>query len=80
MSFWALQSLWAWLVLMPVTVSQALSPTFRTSPFGIAAKVGLAGFLLGWIWESTADYQKYIFKSLTENKNKWIDTGVSSLH
>lgn len=80
MGFWTLQSLWAWVVLLPVTVSQALSPTFHKAPLGAVAKVGLAGFLIGWFWETAADYQKYVFKNIPENKDRWIDSGVFSLH
>ncbi|GMH34043.1 hypothetical protein BSKO_01877 [Bryopsis sp. KO-2023] len=74
MFFWSLQSLWAWVVLLPVTVGQ--TQTLKKSPLGLTAKIGLVTFLIGFLWESVADAQKYAFKELPGNKEKWIDTGL----
>lgn len=74
MFFWSMQTLWAWTVLLPVTVSQAASPiNVPMKPFN---SIGMAGFVLGWLWETVADYQKFVFKSDPQNRNKWIDSGL----
>ncbi|CAD7699761.1 unnamed protein product [Ostreobium quekettii] len=72
--FWTMQSLWAWTVTLPVIVSQALPPP--KGPMSAFSGLCAVAFLLGWGWETVADYQKFVFKSDPANKGKWIDTGL----
>jgi steroid 5-alpha reductase family enzyme len=59
--FWFMQGLWCFLVGMPVYLT-------NTDYSGVEAQVdwkdyvGRALFLVGWLWESIADYQKSEFK------------------
>eukprot|EP01026_Neomeris_dumetosa_P084793 TRINITY_DN99846_c0_g1_i2.p2 TRINITY_DN99846_c0_g1~~TRINITY_DN99846_c0_g1_i2.p2 ORF type:complete len:128 (-),score=1.65 TRINITY_DN99846_c0_g1_i2:345-728(-) len=36
----------------------------------------MASFFVGWLMETVADYQKFVFKSQPENKDKWIQSGL----
>jgi steroid 5-alpha reductase family enzyme len=66
--FWTLQGLWAWICLLPVTASHALGPRrLSTATLG-----GLALFAGGLLLESTADYQKFVWKSDPANRGKFM--------
>eukprot|EP01025_Chloroclados_australasicus_P056052 TRINITY_DN6885_c0_g3_i1.p1 TRINITY_DN6885_c0_g3~~TRINITY_DN6885_c0_g3_i1.p1 ORF type:complete len:311 (-),score=19.12 TRINITY_DN6885_c0_g3_i1:99-1007(-) len=70
--FWTIQSLWGWVVMLPITVMHGSGPgvwNWQTATF-------FAFFVAGWLIESTADFQKLFFKNKPENKDKWIDTGL----
>ena len=47
--------------------------------FGWLSWVGLAIFISGLLIESVADYQKRKFSSKSDNKDKWINTGLWSM-
>lgn len=75
LTFWLGQGVIVFLLLIPVfyfmqVTSGLLSPI---------SYIGLAIFLLGFAFESIADYQKYKFKSQKQNKNKFISHGFWSL-
>ena len=46
---------------------QAVAPQ---AAVGLVGTVALAGFAVGWVWETLADYQKSVFKSKPENKHR----------
>jgi len=71
--FWGVQSLWPMIVLLPVFVSQKLTPG---NPITRLHMVPFGGFLFGFIWETVADIQKFIFKSKPKNKDLWIQKGL----
>lgn len=71
--FWAIQSLWPVIVLLPVFVSQKLTPVQRLT---MLHALPLSGFLLGFLWETVADIQKFIFKQRPKNKDLWIQKGL----
>jgi len=73
--FWTIQSLWAFVVLLPVTVALAapVSALSRITPTHLLAAVG---FAVGFACEALADYQKYSFKADPRNKGLWIESGV----
>ena len=67
--FWLLQGVTVFVILLPALF-------FIT---GDAARVwwlGLLVWLLGFLIESTADFQKYLFKQDKSNKDKFISTGI----
>jgi len=70
--FWSLQALWPMVVLLPVFVSQKLNPSFRMTSRRL---IPFCGFLLGFLWETIADVQKFIRKSKPGMKDHWIQTG-----
>ena len=59
-------------VLLPVFVSQKLTPVYPLKRFHW---LSIAGFLFGFVWETVADVQKYVFKSDPSNRGKWIQDG-----
>jgi Protein of unknown function (DUF1295) len=50
LGFWILQALWAWFVLLPVTVAQAAMPHMTMGGWGWT---GAGLFLLFWLYEAT---------------------------
>lgn len=71
-SFWFLQAVTAWVVLLPASLFFAKAPT----AVALSAFVGLIIWLIGLSIEAVADQQKFVFKSNPANKNKWIATGL----
>lgn len=66
--FWLLQAISIWMISLNF---------IYFSSFGQAYSVlGIFIFVLGLALESLADLQKFAFKSLPENKNKWVDVGL----
>jgi Protein of unknown function (DUF1295) len=49
LGFWVLQALWAWVVLLPVTVAQAVMPHMAMGGWGWT---GAALFVLFWLYEA----------------------------
>eukprot|EP01023_Acetabularia_acetabulum_P026388 TRINITY_DN2507_c0_g2_i1.p1 TRINITY_DN2507_c0_g2~~TRINITY_DN2507_c0_g2_i1.p1 ORF type:complete len:300 (+),score=50.65 TRINITY_DN2507_c0_g2_i1:87-986(+) len=70
--FWTIQSLWGWVVMLPVTAMHGQGP----GVWNYATAACFAAFFAGWVIETTADFQKNSFKNKPENKDKWIDTGL----
>ena len=70
--FWIFQGITVWATMLPVTY--ALSQ--ESLPTEAAFALGSALWLLGLIWESVADQQKFAFKSNPENENRWIQHGL----
>ncbi|GAB1483112.1 DUF1295 domain-containing protein [Treponema sp.] len=73
LSFWILQALAVWLVLMPVSVLLSLSDI---GPLSIVSIIGALLWAIGFIIEIISDAQKFSFKNKKENANKWIQSGL----
>lgn len=69
--FWIGQAVTAWILMLPVALAQ-----YRGGKLTTLALLGLIVWALGLIIEAIADYQKYVFKQSSDNKNKWIQTGI----
>eukprot|EP01026_Neomeris_dumetosa_P084795 TRINITY_DN99846_c0_g1_i4.p1 TRINITY_DN99846_c0_g1~~TRINITY_DN99846_c0_g1_i4.p1 ORF type:complete len:292 (-),score=6.91 TRINITY_DN99846_c0_g1_i4:30-905(-) len=72
LGFWSIQSLWGWGVLLPITVLHGRGP----GKWSLSSTLFMASFFVGWLMETVADYQKFVFKSQPENKDKWIQSGL----
>ncbi len=72
-SFWLLQAVSVFIILLPATYT-FLYP-YETSLNTISV-LGFIVAFIGILIEGVADYQKFVFKNKTENKNKWIATGL----
>jgi steroid 5-alpha reductase family enzyme len=70
---WTIQGLW-----VTFTLAAALAAITTTSrkALGLFALVGFLVWLLGFVFEVTADAQKSRFRADPENKGKFIDTGL----
>jgi len=74
LSFWLLQALTVWLVMLPVTIFLSLD---GAAPLGPLSIMGLLLLIIGFAIETAADAQKFAFKSRREKGSKgWIDTGL----
>ena len=72
LSFWVLQGLTVWAILIPSTMFFAKSPT----DIPAYAYIGLVIWLAGLSIETIADLQKYRFINNPKNKGNWIESGV----
>lgn len=72
LKFWILQFLSIVIVGLPVI----FSITKIESDFGFWQGLGLVTFLFGFLMESIADYQKFMFKLNPENQHSFIQSGL----
>lgn len=72
---WTLQGLWVFLTLLSILI---LSQREDANDVKIVNYVGMIIWTLGFAIEVVADYQKAVFRSNPENRNKWISTGLWS--
>ena len=70
---WTLQGLWVFLTLACVLAAMTSA---ESVPLGGFAVVGVLVFLLGWGIEILADSQKSSFRSVSENRGRFIETGL----
>jgi len=75
--FWGVSTLWGVVVMMPHNL--AIGQSVRPSRFGLLGVMGLGLFTTGLIVETLSDYQKWQFKSQTENRGKFCDAGLWSM-
>ncbi len=73
---WTLQGLW---VSFTVAAALAAITTEQKEEFGIIGIIGLLVWILGFGFEAIADHQKNKFRSIPENKGKFINTGLWSI-
>ncbi|MFT4303815.1 MAG: DUF1295 domain-containing protein [Candidatus Woesearchaeota archaeon] len=67
--FWLIQGISVWIIMIPIIFYYSLP----NKNYFIA---GLFVWLIGFLFETIADYQKSKFKKSLKNRNKWIDIGV----
>jgi len=72
---WTLQALWV--SLTAAAALMAITSTER-KPLGIIAIIGLVVWIIGFLLEVVADYQKRQFRKNPANKGKFIQTGLWS--
>ncbi len=73
-SFWLLQAITVWVVLLPVYGIMSLD---RIPDLELAFLLpGVLMFVLGLVIETAADFQKYRFKMKEENKGKFMSSGI----
>ncbi|XP_068212741.1 uncharacterized protein [Palaemon carinicauda] len=73
---WTLQGLWVFVTILP-SVLAVLST--RQRPLGTRDYIGWGIWLIGYLIEVVADYQKSSFRNNPANKDKFINTGLWSL-
>ncbi|KAK9826118.1 hypothetical protein WJX81_004958 [Elliptochloris bilobata] len=69
--FWTAQSLWGWVVLLPIIVAQAVAPA---APLGVFGWAALGGFLTGFAMETVADAQKFAYKN--KHPDRFVREGL----
>jgi steroid 5-alpha reductase family enzyme len=70
---WTLQGMWVTMCLLCVITALSSKGGVIT---GVGFYFGLACFVLGFALEVKADVEKTIFRKKTENKNKFINSGL----
>jgi steroid 5-alpha reductase family enzyme len=69
--FWLAQALTAWILMIPTIMAQK-----RGAELNALSYAAIAIWAVAIIIETTADYQKFIFKLKKNGKHPWIDSGV----
>jgi steroid 5-alpha reductase family enzyme len=72
---WTIQALWVTAIQMPVVL---INSEDDTKPLWFVDYICMAVWFLAFMLEVEADNQKTVFRSVLENKNKFITTGVWS--
>eukprot|EP01084_Bolivina_argentea_P152006 265233_1 len=72
--FWSLQALWGILVLSPVTMANLYGKSLVK--ISNISYIGFAAFLFFFTYESTADFQKFLFKQDPSNIAKICTVGL----
>jgi steroid 5-alpha reductase family enzyme len=73
LSAWTLQALW---ITFTLSAALAVITSQRSVPLDIFAIVGFLLWVIGFVFEVTADQQKSKFKANPENKGKFIRSGI----
>ncbi|KAL3831371.1 hypothetical protein ACJMK2_023124 [Sinanodonta woodiana] len=74
--YWTIQGVWVFLTLLPTIM---LNDKKEDKPLTTRDYVGWGIWVLGFLFEAIADYQKSVFKSDQANKGKFIQTGLWSI-
>jgi steroid 5-alpha reductase family enzyme len=70
---WLLQGVWVWIVSLPLML---LNSSSNNPELGALDILGQILWAIGFVSETTADFQKLAFKSNPANKGKFINTGL----
>lgn len=73
LSFWVLQAIVVWLVMLPVSVFLSLPANGGMGAISIA---GALLWALGFAIEAVSDAQKYAFRNNPAKAGLWIETGL----
>ncbi|KAE9962464.1 hypothetical protein BLS_001725 [Venturia inaequalis] len=78
LGFWVFQMIWVWSVSLPVTLLNSPNVT-QYGQFGTGRDIaGVILWSIGFIMESVADVQKYIFRSKHQHDGAVCDVGFFS--
>lgn len=69
--FWLAQAITVWVVMIPSVFAFYAEANWTTLSF-----IGLAVWVIGFVCESVADFQKQVFSNNPANKNSWIHSGI----
>jgi steroid 5-alpha reductase family enzyme len=72
-SFWLLQAITVWIVMLAASLLYGVSASMGIT---LITFIGVFIAVLGIVIEYIADMQKFNFISQTNNKGKWIDSGL----
>lgn len=70
--FWLLQAFAIFIILFP----SILGLSGESDSLNLVSVFGFGMWTVGFLIESVADWQKFVFKNKIENKDKWIDSGL----
>ena len=72
---WTLQAIWVSLTAAPAFIAIA---SLKEKELGVLGAIGIGVWVLGFLFEVIADYQKTQFRKDPSNKGKFISTGLWS--
>lgn len=70
---WTLQGVWVFITLLPLLIITQRESDLQ---FKVLDYIGCSLFFCGFLFETIADYQKLRFRSDSENKEKFIKSGL----
>jgi len=73
---WTLQGTWVFIMLLPVLI---LNQNSVVQNFGLLDNIGILFWVVGFLFEVIADYQKSDFRKISANKDKFISSGLWSI-
>lgn len=77
LGFWVFQMLWVWSVSLPITLLNSPNVQQYPQPSLTACDgFGIAGWVIGFFFESVSDVQKYRFRSNPANKGRTCNVGL----
>lgn len=76
MMAWSLQGVWVFFTMLPVLMLHRASEDVA---FNVLDYIGIPVWAVGYLFEVIADYQKSVFRNLSENREKFIHTGLWSI-
>lgn len=71
---WLIQSVWVWVCSLPLLLLN--SDNNNPDWFGWSDGLGIALWLIGFLVESIADFQKFDFKMNPANRGKFVNVGL----
>ena len=75
--FWSIQALWGIFVLSPVLMANLYGKSLPK--ISRVSWIGFVSFLFFFGYESTADFQKFLFKENAANQGKFCNVGLYQL-
>ncbi|CRK93015.1 CLUMA_CG006603, isoform A [Clunio marinus] len=73
---WTMQGMWVFFTMIPVLI---LNQYTKNIAFGIYDYIGMPIWIVGFLFEVIADYQKSAFRKIAENKHSFIHSGLWSI-
>ena len=77
--FWSISLAWGYMVALPHTLAAASSVAMRSRFGSFLDLAGVGLFAAGLLLETSADYQKWMFKQDARNRGTFCDVGVWQL-
>lgn len=74
--YWTIQGIWVFVTLLPTFILNAAK---KDKPYNIKDYLGWTFWIIGFLFESIADYQKLQFRNNPSNKGKFIRSGLWSI-
>ncbi|XP_064647603.1 uncharacterized protein LOC135500230 [Lineus longissimus] len=74
--FWTIQGVWIFVTLLPTLIMHSKK---RDTPVGLRDYTGWSMWLIGFLIEVIADYQKSAFRNNPDNEGKFIQNGLWSI-
>ncbi|KAL7042855.1 hypothetical protein ACKWTF_001313 [Chironomus riparius] len=70
---WTLQGVWVFMTLLPLLIMAQKENSIK---FNVLDYIGISLFIVGFLFETIADYQKFQFRLVPENKDLFINSGL----